>query len=125
MCTIKINTKCKQYKKEDKMTQKSINSSLMRLSSKIAAEGGKVQAIFNTDSVVYDRINDQMYIYKAHGVNNIQLRIVYSYEKVNGESVVYLIDYTVKKSNDKQYISDMNRKFKKSRLSDMVFSEVR
>lgn len=124
MCAIKINAKCKQYRKEDQLTQRSINSSLARLSLKIAAEGGNVQNIFNTDSVIYDRINDQIYIYKAHGVNNIQLRIVYAYEKINGEPIIYLIDYTIKKSNDKQYISNMNKKFKTTNLSDIIFLDM-
>jgi tagaturonate reductase len=35
MVSIKINTKCKQYKKEDQMTKKSINMILERLANKI------------------------------------------------------------------------------------------
>ena len=124
MCTIKINARCKQYKKEDKMTLKSIYSSLQRLSEKISSENSDINRIYNNDNIIYDRINDQIFIYKTHGINNIQLRLVYGYEKKGNESIIYLLDYAVKKKNDKKYIEDMNSRFKSMKLSDMLFCNI-
>ena len=124
MNEIKVNTKCKQYKKEDKTTQKAINALLERLLMKINAEGKDVNGIYNNDSIIYDRINKSFFLYKAHGANNTQLRIVYAFERKGENSILYLIDYVVKKKNDKQYIADMNNKFRTSELTDMAFSNI-
>jgi len=124
MTSIRVNTKCKQYKKEDQMTKKSINTILEKLAHKIIAEGKEINSIYNNDSIVYDRINDSIFIYKAHGINNAQFRIIYGFEMNNGNPVLYLIDYVNKKKNDKQYITEVNSKFRATRLSDMVYSEI-
>lgn len=124
MTSIRVNTKCKQYKKEDQMTKKSINMILERLANKILSEGKDINSIYNNDSIVYDRINDSIFVYKAHGVNNTQFRIVYGFEMNNGNPVLYMIDYVNKKKNDKQYISEVNTKFRSTRISDMVYSEI-
>lgn len=124
MCTIKINSRCKQYKKEDKTTLKSIYSSLQRLSEKISSENSDINRIYNNDNIIYDRINDQIFIYKTHGINNIQLRLVYGYEENDNDAIIYLIDYAVKKKNDKRYIEDMNNRFKSMKLSDMLFCDM-
>ena len=106
------------------MTKKSINMILERLVNKILSEGKDINSIYNNDSIVYDRINDSIFVYKAHGVNNAQFRIVYGFEMNNGNPVLYMIDYVNKKKNDKQYISEVNSKFRSARLSDMVYSEI-
>ena len=124
MVSIRINTKCKQYKKEDQMTKKSINIILERLAHKILSEGKDINSIYNNDSIIYDRINDNIFVHKAHGVNNTQFRIVYGFEINNGNPVIYLIDYTNKKKNNHHYISEANTKFRSVRLSDMSYIEI-
>ena len=124
MVTIKINDKCKQYKKEDQMTKKSINMILERLAQKILSEGKDINSIYNKENIIYDRINDSIFLYKAHGINNAQFRIVYGFEIDNGIPVIYLIDYTNKKKNNHRYISEANTKFGSIRLSDMTYSEI-
>lgn len=124
MISIKINDKCKQYKKEDQMTKKSINMILERLAQKILSEGKDINSIYNRENIIYDRINDSIFLYKAHGINNTQFRIVYGFEINNGNPVIYLIDYTNKKKNNHRYIFEANTKFKNARLSDMSYSEI-
>lgn len=124
MTIIKVNTKCKQYKKEDQMTKKSINMILEKLAYKIIAERKDINSIYNNDSIVYDRINDSIFIYKAHGANNIQLRIIYGFEMNNGDYILYLIDYVNKKKNDKQYIAEANNRFRATKISDLAYSEI-
>ena len=91
MIIIKINTKCKLYKKEDQMTKKSINIILKKLVYKIIAERKDINSIYNNDSIIYDRINDNIFIYKAHGVNNLQFRIIYGFEINNNNKVIIIL----------------------------------
>ena len=124
MVSIKINTKCKQYKKEDQMTKKSINIILKRLINKILSEGKDINSIYNNRSIIYDRINDDILMYKAHGVNNAQFRIVYGIEINNENIILYMIDYVNKKKNNKEYLSELNSKFRNLTLSDMTYNEI-
>ena len=121
---IKISSKCKQYKKEDKTVQRSLYKSLEHLVDKIEAEGSDINKIYNNDSIIYDRISDQIFIYKTHGRDNTQLRIVYSFEYKNGTSVLYLLDYANKKKNDKEYLVQLNSKFKNIRICDLLFNDL-
>lgn len=97
MCNLQINSKCRRFKKEDNTVKKSICTSMLKLAEKIASEGGCINRIYNKDSIVYDRINNDLFIYKTHGANNIQLRIVYGYKLIGGEDFLYIVDYAVKK----------------------------
>lgn len=124
MVSIKINTKCRQYKKEDQITKKSINMILEKLAYKILSEGKDINSIYNNRSIIYDRINDNILMHKAHGVNNTQLRIVYGVEINNGNAILYMIDYINKKKNNKQYLSEFNARFKNSTLSDMTYMDI-
>lgn len=121
---IKINSKCKQYKKENRTVQRSLYKSLEHLVDKIEAEGSDINKIYNNDSIIYDRISDQVFIYKTHGRDNTQLRIVYSFEYKNGTSILYLLDYANKKKNDKEYLAQLNSKFRNVRISDLLFSDL-
>lgn len=121
---IKINSKCKQYKKENKTMQRSLCKSLEHLVDKIEAEGSNINKIYNNDSIIYDRINDHIFIFKTHGRDNTQLRIVYSFEYKHGDSILYLLDYANKKKNDKEYLSQLNSKYKDVRISDLMFSDL-
>lgn len=124
MTSIMVNTKCKQYKKDDKATRKSINELAKKLIQKIDSENcANVNEIFNNDSIVYDRLNNELFIFKGHGVNNTQIRMVYGYKSEGKDSVLYLVDYTSKKSNNKEYIHDMNKRYKQTKITDMVFVE--
>ena len=124
MIIIKINTKCKLYKKEDQMTKKSINIILKKLVYKIIAERKDINSIYNNDSIIYDRINDNIFIYKAHGVNNLQFRIIYGFEINNNNYILYLIDYIIKNKNNKQYINEANNKFRATKISDLTYNEL-
>lgn len=121
---IKISSKCKQYKKENKTAQRSLCKSLEHLVDKIEAEGSNINKIYNNDSIIYDRINDHIFIFKTHGRDNTQLRIVYSFEHIHGDSILYLLDYANKKKNDKEYLSQLNSKFKNVHVSDLMFSDL-
>ncbi|MBQ8540105.1 MAG: hypothetical protein IJ435_01390 [Clostridia bacterium] len=125
MTSIMINTKCKQYKKDDKATRRSINELAEKLIRKINSENcSDINEIFNNDSIVYDRLNNELFIFKGHGVNNTQIRMVYGYKSEGKDSVLYLVDYTSKKSNNKEYIRDMNTRYKQTKIVDMVFVDV-
>ena len=106
------------------MTKKSINIILEKLALKILSVDKDINSIYNNDNIIYDRINNDIFVYKAHGVNNTQFRIVYGFEINNGNPVIYLIDYVNKKKNNHHYISEANTKFKNVRLSDMTYSEI-
>ena len=121
MAIIMINDKCKQYTKADSITKNSVKKSLEGLSKKLLTVNRDVNNIYNMDSIVYDRINSEMFMYKSHGMNNTQLRIVYSVKQVGADMVIYLVDFFNKKSNDKDYLSLLNHKFRDSHISDFSF----
>ena len=121
MC-VKVYEKCKPFKKADRAMQKCIYERLIRLEDKIVSTGyTDVNLIFSDDSITYDRISDELYIYKTHGRDNQQIRIVYGYDGSN----IYLVDFVNKKANNKQYLSDLGSKFRNMNLCDMNFFEVR
>lgn len=122
MCKIKVNIRCKQFKKADKSTKKIICKSLIKLYRKIEANGNDVSKIYNNEDITHDRINKELYIYKTHGIDNTQLRLVYSYD--NPQDTIYLVDYVNKKQNNKNYITEMNQIFKNTGISDLDFEEI-
>ena len=125
MTTIKIDSKTnRRFTKESATLQRSLKKSLGNLIYKLDSEGNEPNKIYNNESIVYDRINDHIYIFKAHGTNNLQLRIVYGYEKMKKDSTLYFIDYAVKKKNNKKYLAEMNDKFKNTNISDLEFEEL-
>lgn len=94
------------------------------LGRKIEAAGSDLSKACNNDSLIYDRINSEINIYKTHCRDNTQMRIVYGFDTEDGESVIYLIDYVNKKKNGKEYIRCMNEKFRNVKLSQLEFTEV-
>lgn len=124
MTKIMVNKKCKQYNKADLTTKKSIRSNIQKLSDKLLLLDKDVNNIFNNDSVIYDRINSEVFIYKCHGINNTQLRIVYGVKKHGDDIIIYLIDFVNKKSNDKEYINSVNLKFKNIHITDLSFCDI-
>ena len=121
MC-VKVYEKCKPFKKADRSMQKCIYERLIRLEDKIVSTGyTDVNLIFSDDSITYDRISKDLFVYKTHGPNNQQIRVVYGYDGSN----IYLVDFVNKKANNKQYLSDLGVKFRNMSLCDMNFFEVR
>ncbi len=58
--------------------------------------------IFNDDHVKYDK-NGDFYTFKFSR-SNIQLRLLYTYLIIEGNSVMLIADYAIKKKNNKNYI---------------------
>lgn len=124
MTKIMVNKKCKQYNKADSATKRSINANMKKLSDKFVSLNKDINSIFNNDSVIYDRINSELFVYKCHGINNTQLRIVYGVKRCNKDMTIYLIDFINKKSNDKEYINSVNMKFKNTGIDDLSFCDM-
>ncbi len=124
MIKIMVNKKCKQYSKADSTTKRSIDTGLVKLSEKISSCGSNINCIFNTDSIVYDRINSEIFVYKCHGINNTQLRLIYGAKQKGNDLEIYLVDFVNKKGGGKQYINDVNDKFKGCNLSDFSYEDI-
>ena len=124
MCTYMVNTKCKSFKKADKVIKQAIIGSLIRLSERLESNQKEINTIFNNDSIVYDRITDEIFIFKARS-NKIQLRIVYACKLLGSEYTIYLIDYSLKKENNKKYINELNKKYQAVQLKDIKFDKLR
>ena len=124
MTKIMVNKKCKQYIKADRATQRSISNNIYKLANMLFAYRGSINSIFNNDSIIYDRINSEIFMYKCHGVNNIQLRILYGVRQDGEDIIIYLIDFVCKTRNNKQYINELNRKFRNLRISDLTFYNI-
>lgn len=103
--------------KEDTNTQRNICTILKKLEEKLH-NYDDVNKVFNDDSIVYDRINHEIFIYKSSG--NIQYRFVYGYQY----SQLYLIDYFSKKKNNKKYINELNAKYVNSKVGDFEYKKV-
>lgn len=122
MTTIKIDSKCnKQFRKEDSNNKKSIKNALASLIYKLQMQGKDLDKIYNNPAIIHDRINDQIYMFKFHGLNKTQFRILYGYEKRNKDSILYFIDYTSKKKNSTEYMEKMNDKFRGISISELNF----
>lgn len=104
-----INCKC-DYKKADSIMKKSICDNMSKLNEKLSTLGVvDVNRVFNNDAITYDRVNNQMFIYKGRGYNGIQLRIVYAAVYCNSGIEFYVIDYISKTKNNKDYIRDFQK----------------
>ena len=105
--------------------KKAMYKALEHLIHMIETAGCNMNLIFNNEKIIYDRINKNMFIFKARGSDNTQLRIVYSFEKKQDNSaVLYILDYANKKHNDKKYLTLFNDKYKNIVLSELFFEEM-
>ena len=98
MCT-------KTYNKESKETKRAIELSARNLSNRIDAyekQNISFNSIFNDDYIKYDK-HGEFYTFKSQKCN-IQLRILYAYLIIDGEPVIIIADYFIKKKNNKNYI---------------------
>lgn len=103
--------------KENSATQRKICTILKKLEEKLH-NYDDINKVFNDDSIVYDRINKEIFIYKSSGT--IQYRFVYGYY----EHKLYLIDYFMKKKNNKKYINELNTKYVNFGINDFEYKEV-
>ncbi len=60
------------------------------------------ERIFNDEKLKYDK-HGEFFTYKQSAYN-FQLRILYTYLKVDGDDAIILGDFMLKKKNNKQYI---------------------
>lgn len=102
---LEIRICTKQFLKEKKELQEAIISSVKDLLERIQAyekQGVGFEKIFNDDCVKYDKHGD-FFMFKCHK-GKFQLRILYAYLKIAEETVVFIVDYFIKKKNNKKYI---------------------
>lgn len=103
---MKIYIYKKDYNKESKEVRNAIISSANALYDRIRMyenQGIAFNRIFNDDKVKYDK-HGQFFTFKCQK-SNMQLRILYSYLICDGEPVILIADYFIKKKNRKDYIS--------------------
>lgn len=103
---MKIYIYKKDYNKESKEVRNAIISSVNVLYDRIRIyenHGIAFNRIFNDDKVKYDK-HGQFFTFKCQK-SNMQLRILYSYLICDGEPVILIADYFIKKKNKKDYIS--------------------
>lgn len=96
----------RSYNKKSKEVKNAIVDSISMLYDKIRAyekQGITFDKIFNDDKIKYDK-HGQFFIFKCQK-NNMQLRILYSYFEYNGNHIILIADYFIKKKNNKDYIS--------------------
>jgi len=95
----------KEFFKESPSVRDAILTAIDVLYSRIQAyEAQHVDfcRIFNDPSVKYDK-HGEFFTFKTQK-GNLQLRILYSYQIVNGIPVIILADFHIKKKNCKDYI---------------------
>lgn len=63
----------------------------------------KFANIYNDDKVKYDQHGSDFFVYKTQKAS-MQLRILYSYFEHDGEKILLILDYFVKKKNNKNYL---------------------
>lgn len=103
---MKIYIYKKDYNKESKEVRNAIISSVNVLYDRIKMyeeQGIAFNRIFNDDKVKYDK-HGLFFTFKCRK-SNMQLRILYSYLISDGEPVILIADYFIKKKNKKDYIS--------------------
>lgn len=103
---MKIYIYKKDYNKESKEVRNAIINAVNVLYDRIKMyenQGIAFNRIFNDDKVKYDK-HGQFFTFKCQK-SNMQLRILYSYLICNGEPVILIADYFIKKKNKKDYIS--------------------
>ena len=102
---LEIRICTKQFLKEKKELQEAIISSVKDLLERIQAyekQGVGFEKIFNDDCVKYDKHGD-FYTFKCHK-GKFQLRIMYAYLTAVEEATIFVVDYFIKKKNNKKYI---------------------
>ncbi len=119
-----INSKC-QYKKADSAMKMSLLKNILKLNEKLSTLDVKdMNRLFNLDSVIYDRVNNELFVYKGRGINNQQIRIVYSVVPKDSGFEIYLIEYISKKENNKKYLRYFSEKYARAALGDFTFCEM-
>ena len=100
MCVYK-----KDYFKESHEVQNAISTAISNLYERICmyeAQNISFGRIFNDDRVKYDK-HGQFYTFKFQH-SNLQLRILYAYLLVDCKPVIIVVDFVIKKKNNKNYI---------------------
>lgn len=95
----------KDYFKEAHEVQNAILSAVKNLYERICLyEAQKISfdRIFNDDRVKYDK-HGHFYTFKFQH-SNMQLRILYTYLIIDGNPVIIVADFAIKKRNNKKYI---------------------
>lgn len=101
-----ICVSCKDFFKESKEVQQAIISGVEFLYGRIKnyeEQNVEFCQIFNDDKVKYDK-HGSFYTFKFQK-SNMQLRVLYSYMIIDGEPVIVVADFFVKKRNSKGYIN--------------------
>ncbi|MCH5314762.1 MAG: hypothetical protein J1E81_02520 [Eubacterium sp.] len=96
----------KDYFKESSNVKKALLQAVDCLYKRINAyelQGIAFNKIYNDDYIKYDK-HGQFYTFKAQK-ENIQLRILYTYMIIDGNPIVLIADYIIKKKNKKDYIN--------------------
>ena len=91
--------------KASKDTQKAILAAMIELYRRIQlyeVHGTSFEKIFNDDQVKYDQ-HGEFFTFKCQK-NHLQLRILYAYMKIDGIPTIIVVDYFIKKKNNKEYI---------------------
>ncbi len=70
-------------------------------------QGIPFNKIFNDEKLKYDK-HGEFFTYKTSS-HNVQLRILYTFLNVDGEDVIVLGDFALKKKNDKRYIKSFDK----------------
>ena len=95
----------KDFFKEKNEVQRAIVNGIITLYEKIKTyekQNISFSRIFNDDGVKYDK-HGQFFTFK-YRVSNNQFRILYSYFQIDGNDVILIADYFIKKKNNKSYI---------------------
>lgn len=95
----------KDYFKESHEVQTAITCAVVSLYERITIyekQNIAFARIFNDDRVKYDKHGD-FYTFKFQK-SNLQLRILYAYIIINGIPVIIVVDFVIKKKNNKNYI---------------------
>lgn len=85
-------------------------------------QGVEFCKIFNDERVKYDKHGDELFTYKCQK-SNIQIRILYCYKVVNNVPVFIVVDYVIKKKNNKQYIRSFDR-YNECTFNDLIKSSL-
>lgn len=95
----------KNYFRQNSQLQQAIVDAMKMLYKRISAyekQNISFAQIFNDDHVKYDR-HGEFFTYKCHKAN-MQLRILYTYMMIEGQPVILVADFFVKKRDSKDYI---------------------
>jgi len=105
--SIQVANSCKTYFKCERTIKQSINKSLDTLKTRIRSyeeSGTQFGKIFNDETVKYDVYKNNLYAFKARD-NKLQIRLLYTVEITTTGLTIILIDFALKKTSDKSYIT--------------------